>query len=157
MKRKTLSITTNTFHDFVTQSVIHAQDGVIHPQQITVTKVKFMKRDVSLLDGLFFSSFISLENSRLISPKTTIQCMFCKFRCYNLLYMNYITKLQLFSSHPVQLSHCVAVKLCSFHNVQTLHIIADTLCLCHTVYHSLCQLDTFCSPGFIEKIRSFWN
>jgi hypothetical protein len=65
---RTLSKNSNPFHVFDTYSVRHAHDGVIKPQQITVTKVKDMTREESLPDGLDFPIFSSLENLRLISP-----------------------------------------------------------------------------------------
>jgi len=47
---------------------LHAQDGTIQPQLITIAKVKDMMRKESLPDGLDFPSFPSLELSRLITP-----------------------------------------------------------------------------------------
>ena len=47
---------------------LRAQDGVIQPQLITIAKVKDMMRSESLLDGLDFPSFPSLELSKLITP-----------------------------------------------------------------------------------------
>jgi len=92
---RTLSKNSNPFHVFDTYSVRHAHDGVIQPQQITVTEVKDMTKEESLPVGLDFPSFPFFELPRLISPnifsqKTPIYYMLCKFHCYNLFYINYI-------------------------------------------------------------------
>jgi hypothetical protein len=50
-------------------SFLHAQDGVIQPQLITIAKVKYMMRGESLSSGLEFPSFPFLELSRLITTK----------------------------------------------------------------------------------------
>ena len=47
---------------------LHAQDGVIQPQLITIAKLRDMIRRESLPDGLDFPSFPILELSRLITP-----------------------------------------------------------------------------------------
>jgi hypothetical protein len=47
---------------------LHAQDGVIQPQLITIAKLQDMMRKESLPDGLDFLSFPILELSRLITP-----------------------------------------------------------------------------------------
>ena len=54
--------------EILVDAFLHAQDGIIQPQLITVAKVKEMMREESLPDGLDFPSFPSLELSRLISP-----------------------------------------------------------------------------------------
>jgi hypothetical protein len=54
--------------EILLDAFIHAEDGVIQPQLITITKVKDMMRGESLSSGLEFPSFPSLERSRLITP-----------------------------------------------------------------------------------------
>jgi hypothetical protein len=54
--------------EILVDAFIHAQDGVIQPQLITIAKVKDMTRGESLSSGLEFPSFPSLELSRLITP-----------------------------------------------------------------------------------------
>jgi len=47
---------------------LHAQDGIIQPQLITIAKVKDMMDELSLLDGLDLPPFPSLEFSCLATP-----------------------------------------------------------------------------------------
>jgi hypothetical protein len=54
--------------EIIVDAFIHAQDGVIQPQLITIAKVKDMMRGESLSSGLEFPPFPSLELSRLIIP-----------------------------------------------------------------------------------------
>jgi hypothetical protein len=57
----------HTFEVLV-DSFLHAQDGIIQPQLITLAKVRDMMREIALPDGLDLPSFPSLEFSRLITP-----------------------------------------------------------------------------------------
>ena len=54
--------------EILVDAFLHAQEGVIQPQLITIAKIKDMMRKESLPDGLDFPSFPSLELSRLITP-----------------------------------------------------------------------------------------
>jgi hypothetical protein len=54
--------------EILVDAFLHAQDEVIQPQLITITKVKDMMKEESLPDGIDFPSFPSLELSRLITP-----------------------------------------------------------------------------------------
>jgi hypothetical protein len=54
--------------EILVDAFLHAQNGVVQPQLITITKIKDMMREESLPDGLDFPSFPSLELSRLITP-----------------------------------------------------------------------------------------
>ena len=54
--------------EILVDAFLHAQDGVIQPQLITITKLRDMIRGESLPDGLDFPSFPILELSRLITP-----------------------------------------------------------------------------------------
>jgi hypothetical protein len=54
--------------EILVDAFLHAQDGVIQPQLITVAKMRDMMRKESLPDGLDFPSFPTLELSRLITP-----------------------------------------------------------------------------------------
>jgi hypothetical protein len=53
--------------EILVEAFLHALDGVIQPQLITVAKIRDMMEE-SLSDGLDFPSFSSLELSRLITP-----------------------------------------------------------------------------------------
>jgi hypothetical protein len=57
----------HTFEVLV-EAFLHAQDGIIQPQLITMVKIRDMMRKESLPDGLEFPSFSSVELSRLITP-----------------------------------------------------------------------------------------
>jgi len=57
----------HTFNILV-DAFLHAQDGVVQLQLITIAKKKDMMRKESLPHGLDFPSFPSLELSRLITP-----------------------------------------------------------------------------------------
>jgi hypothetical protein len=59
--------------EILVEAFLHAQDGVIQPQLITMVRIKEMMRDESLHAGLEFPSFSSLELSRLITPITYSQ------------------------------------------------------------------------------------
>ena len=54
--------------EILVDAFLHAQDGVVQPQLITIAKVKDMMKSESLPDGLDFPSFPSLELSKLITP-----------------------------------------------------------------------------------------
>jgi hypothetical protein len=54
--------------EILVEACLHAQDGIIQPQLITMVKVREMMREESLPDGLEFPSFSSFELSRLITP-----------------------------------------------------------------------------------------
>jgi len=54
--------------EILVDAFLHAQEGVIQPQLMTLTKVKDMMKRESLPDGLDFPSFPSLELSRIITP-----------------------------------------------------------------------------------------
>ena len=72
---------------------LHAQDGVVQPQLITIAKIKDIMRKESLPDGLDFPSFPSLELSRLITPIIFSQNS----------YLVYILQMPLLQSTPYQL------------------------------------------------------
>ena len=55
-------------YEILVDAFLHAQEGVIQPQLITIAKIKDMMRKESLPYGLDFPSFPSLELSRLIIP-----------------------------------------------------------------------------------------
>jgi hypothetical protein len=73
--------------EILVDSFLHAQDGVIQPQLITVSKIRDMMRKESLPDGLDFPSFPTLELSRLITPifflKIRIWFIFFRSPYYN--------------------------------------------------------------------------
>jgi hypothetical protein len=54
--------------EILVDAFLHAQDGIIQPQLITVAKIKDMMKELPLPDGLDIPSFPSLEFSRLITP-----------------------------------------------------------------------------------------
>jgi hypothetical protein len=54
--------------EILVDACLHAQDGIIQPQLITITKVKDTMKELSLPDGLDLPPFPSLEFSRLITP-----------------------------------------------------------------------------------------
>jgi hypothetical protein len=54
--------------EILVDAFLHAQDGVIQPQLITIAKIKDMMKEESLPDGVDFPSFSSLELSQLITP-----------------------------------------------------------------------------------------
>ena len=54
--------------EILVEAFLHAQDGVIQPQLITMVKIRNMMRQESLPDGLEFRSFSSMELSRIITP-----------------------------------------------------------------------------------------
>ena len=54
--------------EILVDAFLHAQDGIIQPQLITIAQVKDMLKELSLPDGLDLPSFPSLEFSRLITP-----------------------------------------------------------------------------------------
>jgi transcriptional regulator of met regulon len=60
-----LSECQHTF-EILVEAFLHAQDGIIQPQLITMVKIRDMMRKESLPDGLEFPSFPSMELSRLI-------------------------------------------------------------------------------------------
>jgi hypothetical protein len=88
---------------------LHAQDGVIQPQLITVAKIKNMMKELPLLDGLDLSSFPSLEFSRLITP-----IIFSKNS-----YFLYVLQVPLFQSTVFQL-----------HKYNHSHANKNKMCLC---------------------------
>jgi hypothetical protein len=57
-------------HTFVilVDAFLHAQDGIMQPQLITISKIKDMMKELSLPDGFDLPTFPSLELSRLITP-----------------------------------------------------------------------------------------
>jgi len=54
--------------EILAEDFLHAQDGIIQPQLITMLKLRDMMIKESLPDGLEFPSFSSFELSRLITP-----------------------------------------------------------------------------------------
>ena len=54
--------------EILVDAFLHAQDGVIQPQLMTIAKIKDTMKKESLPDGLDFPPFPSLELSRLITP-----------------------------------------------------------------------------------------
>src|SRR5215469_3338428 len=54
--------------EILIDAFLHAQDGVIQPKLISMSKVKDMMRAGPLRDGLEFPPFSSLELSRIITP-----------------------------------------------------------------------------------------
>jgi hypothetical protein len=54
--------------EILVDAFLHAQDGIIQPQLITVAKVRDMMKQITLPDGFDLPSFPSLEFSRLITP-----------------------------------------------------------------------------------------
>ena len=79
--------------EILVDAFLHAQDGVIQPQLITITKVKDMMNKEFLPDGLDFPSFPSLELSRLMTPIIYSQNS----------YLVYILQIPLLQSTPYQL------------------------------------------------------
>jgi hypothetical protein len=76
--------------EILVDAFLHAQEGVIQPQLITLTKVKDMMKRESLPDGLDFPSFPSLELSRIITLVTFSQNS----------YLLYILQIPLLQSIP---------------------------------------------------------
>ena len=54
--------------EILVDAFLHAQNGVVQPQLITMTTIKDMMGEESLPEGLDFPSFPSLELSHLITP-----------------------------------------------------------------------------------------
>jgi len=54
--------------EILVDAFLHAQNGVVQPQLITMTTITDMMREESLPEGLDFPSFPSLELSHLITP-----------------------------------------------------------------------------------------
>jgi hypothetical protein len=54
--------------ELLVDAFLHAQDRIIQPQLITISKVKDMMKELSLPKGLELPPFPSLEFSRLITP-----------------------------------------------------------------------------------------
>jgi hypothetical protein len=54
--------------EILVDAFLHAQDGILQPQLITIAKIKDMMKEEALPDGLDFPSFPSLELSRIITP-----------------------------------------------------------------------------------------
>lgn len=54
--------------EILVEAFLHAQNGIIQPQLITMVKIREMVRSESLPDGLEFPSFSSVELSRLTTP-----------------------------------------------------------------------------------------
>ena len=79
--------------EILVDAFLHAQEGVVQPQLITIAKIKDMIRKESLPDGLDFPSFPSLELSRLITPIIFSQNS----------YLVYILQMPLLQSTPYQL------------------------------------------------------
>ena len=79
--------------EILVDAFLHAQEGVIQPQLITLTKVKDVMKRESLPDGLDFPSFPSLELSKLITPVIYSQNS----------YLVYILQIPLLQSTPYQL------------------------------------------------------
>jgi len=79
--------------EILVDAFLHAQDGVVQPQLITMAKIKDMMRKESLPDGLDFPSFPSLELSKLLTPIIFSQNSYLVyiFKCprYNLPPFNY--------------------------------------------------------------------
>jgi hypothetical protein len=78
--------------EILVDAFLHAQEGVIQPQLMTLTKVKDMVKRKSLPDGLDFPSFPSLELSRIITPVIFSQNS----------YLVYILQIPLLQSTPYQ-------------------------------------------------------
>jgi len=79
--------------EILVDAFLHAQEGAIQPQLITVAKIKDMMKKESLPDGLDFPSFPSLEISRLITSIIFSQNSF----------LVYILQMPLLQSIPYQL------------------------------------------------------
>jgi hypothetical protein len=79
--------------EILVDAFLHAQDGVIQPQLMTLTKVRDMVKTESLPDGLDFPSFPSIELSKIITPVIFSQN----------LYLVYILQIPLLQSTPYQL------------------------------------------------------
>ena len=79
--------------EILVDAFLHAQEGVIQPQLITVTKVKGIMKRESLPDGLDFPSFPSLELSKLVTPVIYSQNS----------YLVYILQIPVLQSTPYQL------------------------------------------------------
>jgi len=54
--------------EILVDAFLHAQDGIIQPQVITIAKVKDIMKELSLPDGLDLPPFPSLEFPRLLTP-----------------------------------------------------------------------------------------
>jgi hypothetical protein len=57
--------------EILVDAFLHAQDGIIQPQLITIAQVKDVMKELSLPDGLDLPPFPSLQFSRLITPITS--------------------------------------------------------------------------------------
>jgi len=79
--------------EILVDAFLQAQEGVIQPQLMTLTKVKDMMKRESLPDGLHFPSFPSLELSRIITPVIYSQNS----------YLVYILQIPSLQSTPYQL------------------------------------------------------
>ena len=77
--------------EILVDAFLHAQDGVVQPQLITMAKIKDMMRKESLPDGLDFPTFPSLELSKLITPIIFSQNS----------YLVYILQMPLLQSTPI--------------------------------------------------------
>jgi hypothetical protein len=79
--------------EILVEAFLHAQDGVIQPQLITMVQIKSLMRKESLPDGLEFPSFPSIELSKLINPIIYSQGTF----------LVYVIQLPLIHSNPYHL------------------------------------------------------
>jgi hypothetical protein len=68
--RQIQRVTSECQHTFeiLVDAFLHAQDGIIQPHLIKITKVRDMMKELALPDGLDHPPFPSLEFSRLITP-----------------------------------------------------------------------------------------
>jgi hypothetical protein len=62
--------------EILVDTFFHAQNGVLQPQLITVPKITDIMKKESLPDGLDFSSFSSLQFSRIVTPVIYSQKMY---------------------------------------------------------------------------------
>lgn len=89
--------------EILVEAFLHAQDGNIQPQLITLVEIRNMMRKESLSDGLEFPSFSSMELSRIITPIIYSQTSY-------LVYVIQIPLIQSTSYHLYKIQH-FAVKL----------------------------------------------
>jgi hypothetical protein len=87
----------STEFEILVEVFLHALDGTIQPQLITVAKIRDMMKEESLPDGLDFP-FSSLELSRLITP--VIFCQKYYLVCVLQIPLLQSTMYQLYKSQP---------------------------------------------------------
>ena len=96
--------------EILVDAFLHAQDGVIQPHLITISKIKDMMRRESLPDGLDFPSFPSLQLSRLSTSDYLLsKFLSCKYSSHSLntFYPYQLYKFLLFPHGTVRKVLCI--------------------------------------------------